>query len=669
MTNFDETLDQLNAKLQELESQLQLREEEVKKLRHLNVMLEEQLAQAILSAKMDVWEYDVQDCSFHCSGSLSKDLNIDPESYQNSELRTQIFPGEELSESNQSLRKPMKEEIPEFRLEHRLSNREGKIYWVLSCGRLVRDDHGQPLRVIGTTTDISEQKDLDKALAETENRFKLLAHVTRDAIYDCDFRTGKVWRNRAYTLLLGPPNQPGDTIQWWKDHIHPEDRETVISTFENCMQRKGSSWSAEYRFKKADTTYAFIIDRGYFFYDEEGEPLRMIGAATDISALKNAEYERSLMERKLLETQKFESIGVLSGGIAHKFNNLLTPMLGSSGHLLNILPADSQIIPLVEVIHNASKSAAELVQQLLSYAGKAKLSVEAIDLSQVLRDMQSLFRAVIPPALTFSVELADSLPLFSGDMEQLRQLVMILLTNAAESLEDEPGQVVLRTGQFHADADYLCKCYLSKDLPTGPYLFVEVEDTGKGIPETYQNKIFDPFFSTKFFGRGLGLATALGILRAHKGAICVTSEPDQGSLFRAIFPISSGEMVTPESSTVQPYSRSYFLIIEDEGWVREMVQRILESEGHKVLLAEDGEMGLDLFHKHAQQIGCVILDVAMPKKNGLEVLRELRTYGKDLPVVIISGFAEAEIVQQIKSYSNVRFLHKPFTVGEFLASI
>jgi len=266
---------------------------------------------------------------------------------------------------------------------------------------------------------------------------------------------------------------------------------------------------------------------------------RIVGvsvSARDISARKQAEAQRREMDRKLQETQKLESLGVLAGGIAHDFNNLLAGILGNASLARAELPATSEIVLYLQQIDTAARRAADLCRQMLAYSGRSLFLVQHLDLNALVRDLHPLLNVSLGQHCTLHLDLAASLPPVLADASQLRQVVMNLVTNAAEAIGPRPGVVDLATGVVPLDRAALPALTHEYGIVPGDHVFLEVNDNGSGMDAATLEKIFDPFFSTKFTGRGLGLAAVLGIVRGHKGAIKVASTPDRGSTFTIYLP-------------------------------------------------------------------------------------------------------------------------------------
>jgi two-component system, cell cycle sensor histidine kinase and response regulator CckA len=262
----------------------------------------------------------------------------------------------------------------------------------------------------------------------------------------------------------------------------------------------------------------------------------VVGLALDVTERKRLEAERLDDERRLQETQKLESLGVLAGGIAHEFNNLLVGILGYASLAAEVVGDDPNVRDMLAQIELAAQQAGELTQQMLAYSGKGRFVVEPVNLSETVEAMSRLVGTAIPKEVVLTYRFEVDLPSVESDVSQMRQVILSLVTNAAEAIGDERGEIVVSTGSVQADAAYLAEFALSDGLPGGEYVFLEVADTGAGMDAETQARLFEPFYTSKFTGRGLGLAAVLGIVRGHKGALRVRSELGRGSTFTLLFP-------------------------------------------------------------------------------------------------------------------------------------
>ena len=354
--------------------------------------------------------------------------------------------------------------------------------------------------------------------------------------------------------------------------------------------------------------------------------------------------ERRKRQEQLLQKQKMESLGVLAGGIAHDFNNLLTGILGNASLALDTLQPGAAANRFLEEVVEASERAAHLTKQLLAYAGKGRFFLDSVELSALVRDVSRLIQTSIPNHVRLRLELGEGLPCLQADGSQIQQLVMNLIINAAEAIpDDRAGQVVVSTRTQHVDETYLARAGAASDLGPGEYVAIQVRDDGVGMDENTLQRIFDPFFSTKFAGRGLGLAATQGIVKGHNGLMTVSTSPGHGSTFDALFPVVGSCDGEISAQPTPPHGRNQhgtILVIDDEEVVRRTAKAALERAGYTVIVANDGTEGLRLFAALSGIVSAVLLDLTMPGVGGEQVLREIRAIAPDSCVILSSGYNE-----------------------------
>jgi PAS domain S-box-containing protein len=360
--------------------------------------------------------------------------------------------------------------------------------------------------------------------------------------------------------------------------------------------------------------------------------------------------------------QKLESIGVLAGGIAHDFNNLLHVILGNADLARAHLPADAPALETLGEVIRAAHRATDLTRQLLAYSGKGAFVLRNLDLSREVREMATLLRTAISKQATLVWQLDQDIPSISADETQIRQIVMNLITNASDALGDDPGTITLRTGTVRGE---------ELDA-TGEFVYLEVADTGMGMASETLQRIFDPFFSTKFSGRGLGLAAVMGIVETHRGLIRIRTAPGEGTAFRVLFPAAPLEADAadrPASTPDEWRGSGTLLIVEDEEGVRAIAERMIEGLGFQVVTAADGREALKVVAAHGERLVGVLLDLSMPHMGGPETFRRLRALQPRLPVVLMSGYTEQEVAPQFleDGPASVAFLQKPFLPGDLVA--
>ena len=393
---------------------------------------------------------------------------------------------------------------------------------------------------------------------------------------------------------------------------------------------------------------------------------RLIVTVRDITDRKAAEEERLRFDRQIQESQKLESLGLLAGGIAHDFNNLLTAILGNIDLALLDIPHASTARDDLLTAMSATRRAAELAQQMLAYSGKGRFVIERVDVPTAIREIVQMLKASISKSADLRIRFPETLPEIEVDATQLRQVIMNLVINASEALENQPGTIDISASVVEGQAAPAFRLWPHRPLPPGSYLCIEVADSGIGMPPDVLDKIFDPFFSTKFIGRGLGLPAVLGIVRGHKGAIQVDSVPGKGTTFRVFFPASPVRASGASAPAPAPAARAeagLILLVDDEPGVRETASKLLARLGFQVLCAADGGQAIALFRGQAPRISGVILDLTMPNLDGVQTLAELRLIRADIPVIISSGYSEQDVLHRFAGMQLSGFIPKPYTLN------
>ena len=406
--------------------------------------------------------------------------------------------------------------------------------------------------------------------------------------------------------------------------------------------------------------------------DEDGKAAGIIEVIEDLTERKRAEEQRRQLEAQVQQAQKLESLGVLAGGIAHDFNNLLVAILGNADLALMDMSPVAPERPTVEEIKRAAKRASDLTNQMLAYSGKGQFVVRALDVNELVREMGHLLEVTISKKVVLRYDLADNLPAISADVNQVRQVVMNLITNASDAIGDRSGAITVRTSLVEADRTYLAETYLDEGLPEGFYVCLEVADTGCGMDAQTKARLFDPFFTTKFAGRGLGLAAALGIVRGHRGAIKVNGEPGKGSTFLVLLPMTDVPAEGPAGEPTRQadeQASGTVLVADDEETVRNVAKRMLQRSGFTVLTAADGKQAVERFRQHADAIDVVLLDMTMPHLSGEEAFREIRRIRPDAKVVLCSGYNQQEATSRFAGKGLAGFLQKPFELDKLISAL
>ena len=372
------------------------------------------------------------------------------------------------------------------------------------------------------------------------------------------------------------------------------------------------------------------------------------------------------LERQLLHAQKLESLGILSGGIAHDFNNLLQALLGNLDLALLKLPEEATARKNIDQAINAGKHAAKLTNMMLAYSGKGVFVIKALSMTELVEENAGMLEATIPKSITLEQDLDHTLPSIMADAGQLQQVIMNLITNAAEAIGDQGGKISLSTGVKEYDQASLNISRLEEKQAAGRYVWLKVRDSGCGMDEATLNKMFDPFFTTKFTGRGLGMSAVLGIMRAHKGAFLVDSRPNVGTTIQVLFPVIDGQptlqnQIIRDECTAESQVRTMVLIVDDEEIIREVSTAMLQELGFDTVAAASGEEALEIFRREGN-IGIVLLDQVMPTMDGVTLFKELRSVRPDIKVLLASGFSQQEVSERFHGLGLNGFIQKPYAL-------
>jgi signal transduction histidine kinase len=408
----------------------------------------------------------------------------------------------------------------------------------------------------------------------------------------------------------------------------------------------------------------------YYAPDERWTRWHAYPTGDGVSAFVSDFTLRRRLEEQIRETAKLESLGVLAGGVAHDFNNLLVGIMGNASLALEMLSDSHPVKPLMQDAVRASERAAELTRQLLAYAGKGRFVVEPVSLAEVVRDNQALLKTTIAANVQLKLDVDDDVPAIEADIAQMQQIVMNLLINAAEAIGSKPGEVFVSVREVSLDEKEARARFGTFNLRSGRYVCLLVEDNGCGMSEETRAKIYDPFFTTKFTGRGLGLAAAQGIVRGHGGAISVESTPGTGTTFRVLFPAEETPVHRHQHAVQQPIrGTGTVLIVDDEETVRLTASAALQSRGFETCTATNGKEAIDIFHRDGARITAVILDVTMPVMTGEQALPILKQQRPDLPVIVSSGYNEAEVALRMAGKGSDGFIQKPYTGAQLAKAV
>jgi PAS domain S-box-containing protein len=394
-----------------------------------------------------------------------------------------------------------------------------------------------------------------QAIRENEERLQLVFEGSQDAFWDWDAATHRILRSPRWTGMLGyAPEEVGQSWEGFFALVHPDEQPAVLAD-EKLIRGGKDHFAIEFRMKAKSGEWKWILDRGKVVARDPGTgaPRRVVGTHTDITARKQAEAEAARVRHQMVENQKLESLGVLAGGVAHDFNNLLTVIIGNTS-LARLESAGSPAnCARLDNVLTASRQAAQLCHSMLAYAGKGSFATQQIDLNQIVTETTRLLELSIAKHVKLEFALAPDLPRNEADPVQIRQVIMNLVTNAAEAMGGKPGTIHLATSVVTLGPDSPGDGSApTLEAEPGPYVCLEVTDTGEGMDPAMQTRIFEPFYSTKFTGRGLGLPAVLGIVRSHHGTLKVRSTPGRGTIIRVFLPLQQVGTVHPFAEVDAP---------------------------------------------------------------------------------------------------------------------
>ncbi len=543
--------------------------------------------------------------------------------------------------------------IRDFDVDVRTKN--GEIRRGLLSADLV--DLGNERVFLTVMNDITERKRAEEALRESEELWRSLTDNSPDHILtlDSNLRT-------EFINFCAPGVSKNDLIGIpIYNYIDDEKKRGEV----RALLRQTLSTGEPVRY---ETVYN--SPEGKLEYESRAVPrydgAKIVGLtihARDITLLKLAEQERLRFVSQSQKAHRLESLGNLAGGIAHDFNNLLMGVLGNVDLSLLELPPESPVRERIYDIETAAKRAADLAKQMLAFSGKGRFVVRPLNLRSLLQETAHLLQPSIPKTTQLSFEFGSELSPINGDIGQIRQIATNLIINAREAIGEGPGMIAIRAGTLICERTYFDDFWNHSELPEGLYSYIEISDDGCGILHEIRTKIFDPFFSTKFIGRGLGLAEVLGIVRGHGGAIRFESEPGRGATFRVFLP--AVDVPADQSESVSAPDETSFngrtvLLVDDEALIRSVGRAMLEHLGFTVVSARDGDEAMRLFRADPQIISCVLLDLTMPNKDGAQCCREMVEVRGDIPVVLTSGYHEQDLRVRFANEGFAGFIQKPY---------
>jgi two-component system cell cycle sensor histidine kinase/response regulator CckA len=504
--------------------------------------------------------------------------------------------------------------------------------------------------------EVEAREKSETSLRRAELMQRALVESLGEGVGLFDAQGRALFANQALAAMLGVERDELST-KTFSDLLTEDSRRMLAATPPHVGERR----CYEVVLEQNASTLLLVTETRFEPNGSHGE--LTLRAVRDLSERVVTERRQRDLERELQRSQALQSLAVMAGGVAHDFNNLLCGVVGNAEIARRKLPNDAPpaLLRCLTEISSFAGEAAQLSKQMLAYAGRRSLAIQALQINAELSAALRLLHATVESKSHLVLELGDDLPPVGTDRFQLRQVVTNLILNALDAMEGTRGTLTLRTEAVRLESPSN-ELY---GLSPGSYVRVTVSDTGVGIHPDARERLFEPFFSTKGVGRGMGLAAAAGIVRAHRGWLGVEDTSPRGTSFAILLPVAQESMKrrasNPLAPNAAPAARS-ILLIDDEPAVRLVTGRMLSELGHQVVTADSGQRGLELFRQRPDAIDLVVLDLTMPEQSGEQTLDQLRVVRSTVPVVITSGFQAEDASQLLQMPNVVGFLDKPHTM-------
>ena len=506
-----------------------------------------------------------------------------------------------------------------------------------------------------------EVEERTRALKESEDKYRQLFMDSLDGIF-ISTPAGKFLDvNPAGVKFFGYDSKEELLrVDIPKDlYANPEDRDR----FKQEMAEKGHVHNFEADFKRKDGKIVTAVLSSTCVYDEYGNIKAYRGYIRDITEWKE-------MKQRLAHSQRMESLGLLAGGIAHDFNNILAGILGYASLMKMRMNQEDKLYRYVDIIEKSAQRAAELTNQLLIFSRRGQTKLVPVDLTSAIDEALKIIQSTFPKTIELIVDIEKDLPKILADPTQMQQILINLTVNARDALPDGEGKITISACRFSLQNTNVLN---NPDAKPGEYVCLKVSDNGVGIPEALQQKIFEPFFSTKPKGKGtgMGLAMVYGALKNLGGFIQLDSQVNKGTTFSLFLPVRTMQMneSAETQNTVNLQGNENILVVDDEEMVRNFCKLALEKYGYRITLAQNGQEALDIFRSSGQNFDLIILDMIMPVLNGIKAYKKIRETNKTLRFLISSGYSDSDKMSQLKKDPLVDVIYKPYRANDLVQMV
>ena len=502
-----------------------------------------------------------------------------------------------------------------------------------------------------------QRQQAEDELRQNEERLRMALLATNDAIWDIDLERNRMVVNDTFRELFGDPPREG-AREWWRGQTHADDLRRVWEGLERAMEAGDATWSDRHRVLRRDGQWAHVQNRACLAR-KAGQTVRMVGAVQDITTVIEAEKARQALEEQLRQAQKLEAIGTLAGGIAHDFNNILGIILTNAEVAqLSITDAEPDAGTAEECLDEillASDRARDLVRQILTFSRRADVTRALLDPCPVVDECVRMLRSTIPAMVTLRAKVPANISPILANSTHLQQVVLNLCTNSWHALPERDGEIDVIVDELEFDTNMVDD---GQVVPPGRYVRIRVADNGCGMTPQVKARIFEPFFTTKGIGQGtgLGLSVVHGIVTAHEGYIRVESAPGLGTQFELLFPARSGAKQEKEKDdgNVVRGRGQHILLLDDDKSMARATRRVLERNGYAVEVFHAPAAALEAIECDPDRCELIITDYSMPGMSGIEFARQVGTLHKELPIILLSGIAEAGVRARVREADNIK---------------
>lgn len=618
---------------------------------------EKRLAEAQRIAHLGNWEWNIEKKTLYWSDETYRIFGLKPEEFELSYeafLRTVHTDDREFVEISVVNALHEKES---YNIDHRIILPDLTERIVHEQAEVVCDERGHPLRMVGTIQDITDRMRAEEALLTSQERYTLAMDVANEGIWDRNLVTGEIYYSPRWKEMLGYHDDDIlNSYEEWTKRLHPDDLERVLKNQEEHLEGKTELYINEYRLRHKDGSYRWVMAKGATIKDDNGKPTRFAGSHTDIT-------ERKLMEEELVKTQKLESVGILAGGIAHDFNNILTAIVNNVYFAKEMIVEGvdvDDIVKLLESANDACFRAKDLTKQLLTFSKGGAPVLKTVLIGELIKESAEF--ALRGSSAKASYDIPDDLWPVDIDEGQISQVINNLIINATQAM---PKGGIIEVGAENLAVSHTDNLLMKK----GRYIMLAIKDSGKGISQEIIDKIFDPYFSTKEEGSGLGLSTSYSVINNHKGILNVASEEGKGATFYIYLPASQNTVeVCEEGKKGSGKCGGRILVLEDDEAIVKTLRYILNKAGFEAEYSTDGKETIQIYKKamkSGKRFDAVMLDLTIPGgMGGKESMKKLKSIDPDIKAIVCSGYSENPVTANYDKYGFSDFISKPYQIYE-----